>query len=75
MPPRSPTGKLRCSAPVASDQLATFDELAWITRDLDVHFTALRERDASDQRLSVPGRVFNALLRRETGSNDRSTRA
>jgi hypothetical protein len=46
------------------DQLAFFDELAGLARDPDKSFDELRERYEADDRLRVPGTVFNAILAR-----------
>jgi hypothetical protein len=45
-------------------QLAFFDEVAALTCEPERGFDALRERFATDPRLSVPGVVFNGLLDR-----------
>lgn len=46
------------------DQLAFFDRLAELTREPDAWFDELRRLYESDDRLRVPGTVFNALLNR-----------
>jgi hypothetical protein len=45
-------------------QLALFDELAELAREPDEAFDELRERYRSDERVKVPGTVFNAILER-----------
>lgn len=46
------------------DQLAFFDRLAELTREPDAWFDELRRLYETDDRLRVPGTVFNALLNR-----------
>jgi hypothetical protein len=46
------------------EQLALFDRIAALTREPDAHFSELRRLYASDNRLSVPATVFNALRNR-----------
>ena len=47
---------------LAADQIMFFDELAALTRNPDESFEELRHRYKHDERLRVPGTVFNALL-------------
>ena len=47
------------------EQLAFFDILAALTRGPDASFDELRKFYESDERLRVPGTVFNALLNRQ----------
>lgn len=46
-------------------QLAFFDELALLTRAPDESFEELTGRYCADERLRVPGAVFNSLLQRQ----------
>ena len=50
--------------PLQTDRLALFDRLAILTRAPDAAFTELRRLYEADDRLRVPGTVFNALLKR-----------
>jgi hypothetical protein len=50
--------------PLQTDRLALFDRLAILTRAPDAAFTELRRLYEGDDRLRVPGTVFNALLKR-----------
>jgi hypothetical protein len=47
-----------------ADQLAFFDGIAALTGEPDASFDELRARYRDDDRLTVPSRVFNALLNR-----------
>jgi Transglutaminase-like superfamily len=47
-----------------SEQLALFDRLAEISREPDAKFEDLRQLYESDERVRVPGTVFNAVLNR-----------
>lgn len=49
---------------LTGEQLAYFDRLAGLTHDPDASFGELRALYDSDERLTVPDRVFNNLLRR-----------
>jgi hypothetical protein len=46
------------------DRLAFFDGIAALTREPDVSFDQMRAQYQGDERLTVPSRVFNALLNR-----------
>jgi hypothetical protein len=50
---------------LGADQLAFFDRLAQLTSDPDAHFDELRDLSEHDERVRVPGRVFNSKLARE----------
>jgi hypothetical protein len=50
--------------PIDDERLALFDRLAELTRDPDAAFADLTAAYAADDRLRVPGTVFNAVLRR-----------
>ena len=50
--------------PLQTDLLALFDPLAILTRAPDAAFPELRRLYEGDDRLRVPGTVFNALLKR-----------
>jgi hypothetical protein len=50
--------------PLDDERLALFDRLAELTRDPDAAFADLTAAYAADDRLRVPGTVFNAVLRR-----------
>jgi hypothetical protein len=50
--------------PLQDAQLKFFDQLAALTRDPDSSFAELRALYERDDRLRVPGTVFNALLNR-----------
>jgi transglutaminase superfamily protein len=50
--------------PVQDDRLALFDRLATLTHTPDVSFAELRAIYEGDDRLRVPGTVFNAVLNR-----------
>jgi len=52
---------LRPDEPPQNDQLALFDRLAALTRELDASFKELRKLYEGDDRLRVPPVVFNAL--------------
>jgi len=56
--------RLRPDQEIGNDDLAFYDALAELTRHLDTSFAELRTRYESDQRLTVPPTVFNALLNR-----------
>jgi hypothetical protein len=49
---------------IGDDDVALFDRLAALTRDPDVPQPRLTEMYESDDRLRVPGTVFNAILKR-----------
>jgi hypothetical protein len=55
--------------------LAFFDELAALTQDPDGAFPDMRRRYDTDDRLSVPPTVFNALLERREAIGVRAERA
>jgi hypothetical protein len=46
------------------DQLAFFDRIAALTREPDESFDESRKLFEGDERLKVPGEVFNSLLNR-----------
>jgi len=56
--------RLRPDQEIGKDDLAFYDALAELTRHPDTSFAELRTRYESDQRLTVPPTVFNALLNR-----------
>lgn len=49
---------------LGAEQLAFFDRPAELTRTPGASFAELRELYESDERLRVPGTVFNAVLNR-----------
>lgn len=54
----------RLNAALAADELALGDWLAGLTRDPDSRFAALSALYRGDDRVRVPGKVFNALTER-----------
>ena len=52
---------------MAEGQLAFFDRLAGLTRDLDTSFDELRARYDTGEDIRVPAAVFNAVLNRPDG--------
>ena len=54
----------RPNHPLTHDELACFDELAALTTNPDQSFETLRAMYDRDERIRVPGSVFNALLNR-----------
>ena len=54
----------KLNATLAADELALGDRLAGLTRDPDSRFEALSALYRGDDRVRVPGKVFNALMER-----------
>jgi hypothetical protein len=52
------------NAPIGEDDVALFDRLAALTRDPDFPRPQLAEMYEGDDRLRVPGTIFNAVLNR-----------
>jgi transglutaminase superfamily protein len=57
-------GMLRPNEKLNEDQLVFFDQLAALTSDPDESFDDLRALYATDERVRMPGTVFNAILNR-----------
>ena len=54
----------RPNQPLTQDDIAFFDRLASLTREPDKSFESLRALYEQDERIKVPGAVFNSLLNR-----------
>jgi Transglutaminase-like superfamily len=54
----------RPNQPLPLDDVALFDQLASLTREPDESFESLRALYEQDERVKVPGAVFNSLLNR-----------
>ena len=52
---------------LSDEQLTFFDDVAALTRSPDSSFDALRSLYQKEERLRVPGKVFNAILNKEEG--------
>jgi hypothetical protein len=55
---------------IDGERLALFDRMAELTRDPDATFGDLTAAYAADERLRVPGAVYNAVLRRSETLSD-----